>query len=103
MVQQRLVTRERSVLAFGDLGMSDGAKPPQGGLRFGVWSTFRELLGWADNAGPMPKSLVAVGWLLGIALIVFGVVAMIALGYVVLGIITGLIGIGLVLGTLELR
>lgn len=103
MVQERLATRERPVLAFGDLEMSDDAKPRQSGLRFSVWSTFRELLGWADDAGAMPKSLVVVGWLLGVALLTFGVVAVTVLGYTVLGVVSAVVGIGLVLGTFELR
>jgi len=75
----------------------------QNGVRFAVWSTFRELLGWNDDAGAMPKSLVAVGWLLGVALILFGAVAVVALDHMVLGIVSAVVGIGLVLGTLELR
>lgn len=75
----------------------------QNRFRFAVWSTFRELLGWNDNAGAMPKSLVAVGWLLGAALILFGAVAVVALDLMVLGIVSAVVGVGLVLGTFELR
>lgn len=72
-------------------------------VRFAVWSTFRELLGWADDAGPMPRSFVAVGWLLGAALLAFGAVAVTALDSMVLGVVSGGFGVGLVFGTLELR
>ena len=78
-------------------------EPQQRGVRFAIWSTFRELLGWNDDAGPMPKSLVVIGWLLGAALVLFGVVAVIALDYLVLGLVSLVVGIGLVIGTFELR
>lgn len=68
-----------------------------------MWSTFRELLGWNDDAGQMPKSFVVIGWVLGAALIVFGVMAATALEFIVLGIVSAVIGIGLVLGTFDLR
>lgn len=78
-------------------------EPRQSGVRFALWSTFRELLGWNDDAGQMPKSFVVIGWVLGAALIVFGVMAATALEFIVLGIVSAVIGIGLVLGTFDLR
>lgn len=77
-------------------------EPRRNGARFALWSTFRELLGWSEDAGPMPKSIVFVGWVLAVALFAFGVVAATALDYVGLGIISALIGIGLAYGTFEL-
>lgn len=49
-----------------------------------------------------PRSLVFVGGVLAVALFIFGVVAAAALDYLVLGIISALIGIGLAYGTFEL-
>ncbi len=77
-------------------------EPQENGARFAVWSTFRELLGWNDDAGPMPKSIGLFGWILTVTLLIFGVVAVFTLNRTVLGLISAVIGIGLAYGTFEL-
>lgn len=72
------------------------------GAQFGVWSLFRELLGWNDDAGPLPTSFVVVGRLLGVALVAFGITFAVVLDNIILGVVSSLIGIGLTIGTFEL-
>lgn len=102
MVQERLAGRKRPIVALRNLDILEQVEPQRNGARFALWSTFRELLGWSDDAGPMPRSMVFVGWVLAVALFILGVVAAAVLDYLVLGIISALIGIGLVCGTFEL-
>lgn len=59
--------------------------------------------GWRIGRRVHDGSLVVVGRLLGAALLTFGVVAVTVLNYTVLGVVSGVIGIGLVIGTFELR
>ncbi len=66
-------------------------------------SVFVELLGWADNAGPLPLSLAVLGILLGVVLLVVGVALAAVAGHVVLGVVVGLVGVGLLFGTATSR
>ncbi len=67
-----------------------------------LWSTFREFSWWADNAGPMPKSFVVAGRLLGVTLIGVGTYWLFG-GPRLFGLAMLLLGVGLVLGTFELH
>lgn len=66
-------------------------------------SLFVELLGWADNAGPLPLSFAVVGILLGVVLLVVGVALAAVAGRVVLGAVVLLVGVGLLFGTVASR
>lgn len=66
-------------------------------------SVLVELLGWADNAGPLPLSLAAVGILLGVVLLVVGVALAAVADRIVLGIVVVLAGVGLLFGTVASR
>lgn len=66
-------------------------------------SIFVELLGWADDAGPLPLSFAVAGILLGVILIVAGVALLTAAGQVPRGVAALLIGAGLMFGTVASR
>lgn len=66
-------------------------------------SIFVELLGWADNAGPLPLSFAVAGILLGMVLVVAGIAILTAAGHVLLGAAVLLIGVGLMFGTVASR
>lgn len=62
-----------------------------------VRSVFVELLGWAEDAVPIPFSFVVLGVLLGLALAASGA-ALVFSGYRLLGVIVALVGAGLGVG-----
>lgn len=62
-----------------------------------VRSVFVELLGWAEDAMPIPSSFVVLGILLGLALAGSGV-ALAFNGYRLFGVIMALVGAGLAAG-----
>lgn len=62
-----------------------------------------ELLGWADNAGPLPFSFMVAGILLGAALFAIGITFLTVTGFAVLGVVVALLGVGLLFGTLASR
>lgn len=66
-------------------------------------SVFVELLGWADNAGPLPLGFAAAGILIGVVLLVVGVTLAAVAGHVVLGVVIVLVGVGLLFGTVASR
>ena len=69
---------------------------------FALWSIFREFSWWADNAGPMPKSFVVAGRLLGATLSGVGTYWLVG-GPRLFGLAMLFLGAGLVLGTFELQ
>lgn len=66
-------------------------------------SVFVELLGWADNAGPLPLSFAVAGILLGVVLLAVGVALAAVAGHVVVGVVVVLVGVGLLFGTVASR
>lgn len=74
-----------------------------GGCMNPLRSVFVELLGWADNAGPLPLSFAVVGILLGMVLLVVGVALAAVAGRVVLGAVVVLVSVGLLFGTVASR
>lgn len=70
-------------------------------MLFAVWSTFREPLGWKNNAGAMPRSFSVLGRVLTVVAIAVGAFFAGPIDRLTLGIV--LVGIGLFIGTLELH
>lgn len=62
-----------------------------------VRSVFVELVGWAEDAVPIPFSFVVLGILLGVTLAGSGT-ALAFIGYRLLGVIVALVGAGLAVG-----
>ena len=67
-----------------------------------LWSTFRELSWWLDNAGPMGKSFVVASRFLGVSVIGFGLYLLFA-GSPLVGLVFLTVGAGFILGSFELR
>lgn len=67
-----------------------------------VWSTFRELSWWADNAGPMPRPFVVVVRVLGAAVVGVGLYVLFGSSAWV-GAAMLLVGAGFLLGSFELK
>jgi len=67
-----------------------------------LWSTFRELSWWADNAGPTPKTFVVASRSLGATVIGIGLYLLSA-GSPWVGMAMLTVGAGFILGSFELR